>query len=136
MKKLLLTLLFIGIFQNTKAQTTESKTVVLDENIIHNSAGVEIRPEFKGGISEFYKYISKNYRTPNVPGLNGKIFLSFVIEKDGTINDVRVLKDIGYGCGEEAIRVLKNCPAWIPAEQNGKKVRCSYMLPISIQTPK
>ena len=59
----------------------------------------------------------------------------FVVEKDGSITDIKVLKDLGHGTGEEAIRILKKCPKWSPAEQKGKKVRCSFMLPLRIQSP-
>ena len=61
--------------------------------------------------------------------------VSFVVEKDGSITDVIVLKDVGYGSGEEAVRVLKNCPKWTPAEQNGKKVRCIFTQTFSISNP-
>ena len=93
------------------------------------------KPEFKGGLNKFYEYIAKNFRTPDVPGLNGKLLISFVVEKDGSITDIKALKDIGYGTAEEAIRLLKNCPKWSPAIQNGKTVRCQFMLPLNIQTP-
>mgnify|MGYP003411423114 CR=1 FL=1 len=67
-------------------------------------------------------------------GLKGKVFVSFVVEKDGSLTDIKVIRDIGYGTGKEAIRVLKQCPKWNPGEQNGKKVRVLYSLPINIQS--
>lgn len=105
----------------------------LTDNTIYNTAGIEVKPDFPGGIKEFYTYIGKNYKVPDVKGLTGKVYISFVIEKDGSLSDIKVLRDVGYGSGEEAVRVLKNSPNWTPAEQNGKKVRVLYMLPISIQ---
>ena len=57
------------------------------------------------------------------------------MEKDGSLTDIKVVRDIGYGTGKEAERVLRKSPRWTPAEQNGKKVRCSYMIPIKIETP-
>jgi protein TonB len=125
----------IVAFQNTKAQSEPIAPAPTEENTIYNSAGLEIKPEFKGGYNKFYEYIAKNYRTPDVPGLNGQLMISFVVEKDGSITDIKVLKDLGYGTGEEAIRILKKCPKWSPAEQKGKKVRCSFMLPLRIQSP-
>jgi protein TonB len=122
-------------FQNVNSQTDSTATVPKEDNTVYNSAVLEIKPEFKGGLNKFYDYIAKNYRTPDVPGLKGKLLVSFVVEKDGSITDIKVLKDIGYGSGEEAIRILKKCPNWIPAEQKGKKVRCTFMLPINIQSP-
>lgn len=107
-----------------------------EDNNIYNTAGIEKKPDFPGGLMEFYKYIGQNFKTPDVKGLAGKVFVTFVVEKDGSIKDVKVLGDIGYGTGEEAIRVLKNSPNWIPAEQKGRKVRVLYSLPISIQPTK
>lgn len=95
---------------------------------------VETKPDFKGGIKEFYNYIGKNFRVPNVNKLSGKVIVSFVVEKDGSLTDIKVIRDIGYGTGEEAIRVLKNSPTWIPGYQSGKPVRVMYTLPIVIST--
>ncbi len=110
------------------------KAVVEEDNSIYNSAGIEVKPEFPGGMSKFLSFIKNNYNPPNEEGLKGRVIVSFVVEKDGSLTDIKVLKDIGYGTGTEAIRVLKKCPKWTPAEQNGKKVRCSYQLPIAIET--
>lgn len=113
----------------------KADSINIKKDKIYNTAGVEVKPEFPGGLEQFYKYIAQNYKTPNVAGLKGKVFVSFVIEKDGSVVDVKVIRDIGYGTGEEAIRVLKNCPNWIPGEQQGKKVRVLYSLPINIALP-
>lgn len=109
--------------------------VVEEDNTLHNSAGVEVKPDFPGGIAKFYSFIQKNYVAPDEPGLKGQVFVSFVVEKDGSLTDIKILRDIGYGTGKEAERVLRKCPRWTPAEQNGKKVRCSYQIPIKIETP-
>ena len=109
--------------------------VVEEDNTVYNTAGIEVKPDFPGGIEKFYNFIAKNYQTPEEEGLKGKVFVSFVVEKDGSLTDIKVLRDIGYGTGAEAIRVLKKCPRWSPGEQNGKKVRCTYSLPINIQSP-
>ena len=67
--------------------------------------------------------------------LNGKVFVTFVVEKDGSISDIKVIRDMGYGTGKEAIRVIKSCPVkWNPGEQNGKKVRMLFSLPIKLVT--
>jgi protein TonB len=108
--------------------------VVEEDNTIYNSAGIEVKPEFPGGWPKFYKFIENNYNVPSdSPG--GKVFIQFVVEKDGSLTDIKVLRDIGYGTGKEAERVLRKSPKWTPAEQNGKKVRCSYQLPITLQAP-
>ncbi|MGC4039989.1 MAG: energy transducer TonB [Flavobacterium sp.] len=109
-------------------------SVVEDDNQIYNTAGIEVKPDFPGGLEKFYKFVGKNFQVPEEEGLKGKIFVTFVVEKDGSLTDIKVLRDIGYGTGKEAIRVLKSCPKWNPGEQNGKKVRVLYSLPISIQS--
>ncbi|MEN9323216.1 MAG: hypothetical protein RIT03_1398 [Bacteroidota bacterium] len=108
--------------------------VVEEDNNIYNTAGIEVKPDFPGGIEKFYKFVGKNYQVPEEEGLKGKVFVSFVVEKDGSLTDIKVIRDIGYGTGKEAIRVLKSCPKWNPGEQNGKKVRVLYSLPINIQS--
>ena len=135
MKELVFLFICLVSFQNVNSQTEPIAPDTNQDNNVYNSSGLEIKPEYKGGFNKFYEYIAKNYRTPDVPGLKGKLLVSFVVEKDGSITDIKVLKDIGYGTGEEAIRILKKCPNWTPAEQKGKKVRCTFMLPINIQAP-
>ncbi len=108
--------------------------VVEEDNTIYSSAGIEVKPEYPGGIEKFYNFVGKNFQVPEEEGVNGKVFVSFTVEKDGSLTDIKVLRDIGYGTKEEAIRVLRKCPRWSPAEQNGKKVRCTYSLPITIQS--
>ena len=111
-----------------------TNVVVEEDTSIYNTAGIEVKPDFPGGLEKFYKFIGKNFQVPEEEGLKGKIFVTFVVEKDGSLSDIKVLRDIGYGTGKEAIRVLKTCPRWVPGEQNGKKVRVLYSLPISIQS--
>ncbi|WP_291101128.1 MULTISPECIES: energy transducer TonB [unclassified Flavobacterium] len=108
--------------------------VVEEDNTVYNTAGIEVKPDFPGGMDKFYNFIAKNYRAPEEEGLKGKVYVTFVVEKDGSLTDIKVLRDIGYGTGKEAIRVLKAAPRWNPGEQNGKKVRCTFSLPINIQS--
>ncbi|MBC7440067.1 MAG: energy transducer TonB [Flavobacterium sp.] len=102
------------------------------DNKVYESASIEIKPTFNGGVSKFLEFIAQNYQTPLDEGLYGKILVSFIVEKDGSLDDIMVIKDIGYGTGAEAIRVLKKCPKWNPAKQNGVPVRCEFKLPILI----
>jgi len=106
--------------------------VIADDNSVHGLAGIEQKPEFPGGMDKFYAFVGKNYTPPEEEGLKGKIYVQFVVEKDGSLTDIKVIRDIGYGTGKEAIRVLNKCPKWLPGEQNGKKVRVLYQLPITI----
>ena len=97
---------------------------------------VENPASFKGGIGAFYAYVQKNMKYPSQAqrmGLEGKVFVEFVVGRDGSIADVKVLRGIGAGCDEEAIRVLKNSPAWSPGKQRGRAVRQRMVLPITFK---
>ena len=134
--KTLKVLLFILLPMFGFAQNVEPVPAAnVEDNSVYNTSGLDVKPEFPGGLQEFYNFVGRNYKTPKVKNLKGKVFVIFVVEKDGSLSDIKVLKDIGHGTGEEAIRVLKECPKWLPGEQNGQKVRVSYALPISIQLP-
>lgn len=94
---------------------------------------LEAMPEFKGGLKAFGAFLSRNMRYPKEAQRNkiqGRVFLQFVIEKDGSLTDTKVVRGIGSGCDEEALRVINNSPEWNPGMQRGKKVRVSYVLPI------
>lgn len=104
------------------------------EAYVFKTSEVEVKPEFLGGMDKFYDFVRKNYKMLDLEGLKGKVYLTFIIEKDGSLNRIKVIRDLGYGTGQEAIRVLQNCPKWKPAEQNGQKVRCLYSLPITLQS--
>jgi beta-lactamase regulating signal transducer with metallopeptidase domain len=132
-KKALIAPLFLGMFifgsSITFAQETPKQEVKAEEPIYES---VEKRPDFPGGIQEFYNFVGKNFKMPNVDGLKGKVYIQFVVEADGKLTNIKVQRDIGHGTGEEAVRVLKLSPNWIPGEQDGKPVRVQYSLPISI----
>jgi protein TonB len=97
---------------------------------------LDVNPSFPGGINAFLSYVGKNFRTPEVElDRTMKVFVSFVVEKDGSLTDIKVIKDPGYGLGAEAIRVLKSLKTkWQPGKKNGKAVRAYYNLPITVQT--
>jgi protein TonB len=105
-------------------------------NTIMSSAVLDKKPEFPGGINKFYTYVGNNFEKPELDSeIAIRVSVSFVIEKDGSMTDIRVLKDPGYGLGAEAIRVLKSLKTkWSPGILDGKAVRTSYNLPITIQT--
>lgn len=94
---------------------------------------VESMPEFPGGEPALYKYLAENIKYPQMAkesGIQGRVFVTFVVERDGSVTDVRVLRGIGGGCDEEAIRVVKAMPKWSPGKQRGKPVRVQYNLPV------
>ncbi len=94
---------------------------------------VENMPEFPGGRKALFKYLSDNIKYPESAkkkGIHGRVFINFTVEKDGSISDVKILRGIGGGCDEEAIRVVKAMPKWKPGEQDGKVVRVDFNLPV------
>lgn len=106
------------------------------DNKVYDAIGVDQFPEFEGGMSAWAKFIQRNMRYPSMAqenGTQGKVFISFVVEVDGSITDVKLLKGIGNGCDEEAMRVIKKSPRWKPGQQNDRKVRVRYNMPLSFQ---
>jgi hypothetical protein len=107
--------------------------VTIDENGKEQAYSIlEEKPQPRNGMFDFYNFIGKNFRTPDVVGLKGVIYLTFVIERDGTITDIKVIRDIGFGTGVEAIRVLSKYGHWLPGKQRGVPVRVMCSLPITI----
>ena len=97
---------------------------------------VEEMPAFPGGEAKLMEYVGKNVKYPQIAresGIKGRVFISFVVEPDGSVSNVKVLRGIGGGCDEEAMRVVKAMPKWKPGKQRGKAVRVSYMLPVNFQ---
>lgn len=121
--------LFLFLFNVASAQVQND---TLSESFIYEAKVVDRMPQFPGGNGELYKFIARNYKVPNVTGLIGKVFVSFVVEVDGSLSDFKILKDLGRGTGEEAIRVLKLSPLWKPGVRKDRKVRVKYELPISL----
>ena len=89
-----------------------------------------------GGMPAFYEFVGKKLKYPAQArrmGIEGKVFVEFVIERDGSITDVKAIKGIGAGCDEEAVRVLQSAPKWKPGKQRGKPVRQRMVLPIAFK---
>ena len=89
-----------------------------------------------GGLTAFYDYVLDNLKYPvqaKRMEIEGKVFVQFVVEKDGSLSDVHVIKGIGAGCDEEAIRVVQNAPKWKPAKQRGRPVRQRLVLPLTFK---
>jgi protein TonB len=131
----------IDEFVSEKNTTTRDNKLQLKEDTkIYDIDSIDVKPDFEGGIVKLQKFIRFNYKYPEEEGLIGKVKVNFVVEKDGTLSDIKVTRDIGFGTGSEAIRVLKKCPKWFPATHNNKIVRVRYYLTIPIdvyyeQTP-
>lgn len=109
----------------------EEEEEVVEEQIF---TVVEEEPKFPGGMEALYKYLGQNIKYPQLArenGITGKVYVQFVVEKDGSIANPRILRDIGGGCGAEAIRVVKAMPKWSPGKQRGKAVRVQFNLPVN-----
>lgn len=95
---------------------------------------VENDPEFPGGLEALMKYLQQNIKYPQLArenNIQGRVYVTFVVERDGSVTGVRVMRDIGGGCGQEAVRVVKAMPKWTPGKQRGKAVRVQYNLPVN-----
>ncbi len=94
---------------------------------------VEKMPEYPGGISQLMKYLADNINYPaeaKEKGVQGRVFVNFIVEADGSVSNVNVLRGIGAGCDEEAVRVVSSMPKWTPGEQDGQPVRVSFNIPV------
>lgn len=92
-----------------------------------------VDPEFPGGIDSLYVYLCHNLSYPaeaHEQGLTGKVYVSFVVERDGSVADVKILKDIGGGCGEAVVEAVKNMPRWTPGRIGGKPAPVTFTLPV------
>jgi TonB family protein len=108
------------------------KEVEANANTVYTA--VEIQPEFPGGEAAFAKFLQQTIRYPATAKQNkiqGKVYVQFIVEKDGSITDIKVIREPGSALGDEAVRVMKLSPKWIPAKQNGQPVRIQFTLPVS-----
>lgn len=131
-----LALLLSAIFLTNMAFCQEEKKVSVDDEVF---VIVEEQAEFPGGMEAMYAYIQKNLVYPEKAkekGIEGRVFVSFIIEKDGSISNVKILRGIGGGCDEAAMEMVKNMPKWKPGKQKGKPVRYQFTLPIKFELPK
>lgn len=97
---------------------------------------VEKMPSFDGGFQAFYKFVGKNLKYPAQArrlGIEGKVFVHFIVGKDGNLNDIKVVKGIGAGCDEEVERIIHKSPKWNPGKQRGVPVKVRMMLPITFR---
>jgi periplasmic protein TonB len=94
---------------------------------------VEEQPAFEGGMEAFYKYVAENLEFPKEArrsGVDGKVFTEFVVDKDGSLHDIKIIKGIGFGCDDAAIKVLQSSPKWKAGKQRGRNVKVRMSLPI------
>jgi len=128
----------IGSCMQAQAQikSTDVPKTIDEANPVY--AAVEQSAQFPGGVQAFAAYLGKSIQYPDEARTNkvqGKVFATFVVEKDGSLSDVKILRGIGSGCDEEAVRVLKMSPQWEPGKQNNLPVRQQYTVPINFTLP-
>ena len=124
--------------KKSKKGNTALMQSAVDTDSIENSKifdNVDEEASFPGGIAACMKYIADNFRYPNIQGdcsIQGKIVVTFTVNEDGNLSDIKVKKSVYSDLDKEAVRVVKSMPSWIPAKQNGKAVKSRYTLPVYI----
>ena len=141
MKKILI-FLFLIIPSAAVSQTGSSdmkspgNNNSIQTDSVYHSASVQVPPLFPGGEVGWSRFVGLNIRFPRVEGkekLVGRVMLQFIIEKDGGISEVKVLKGVGQEFDDEAVRLIKSSPNWKPGYQDGQPVRVSYYMPITFR---
>ena len=126
-----LSVLALLLMVNTNAMAQNKK--VANDKVIEKA---EVMPQFPGGDQAMMDFVAKNVQYPEEAKekeISGRVMVGFIVEKDGSISDVKVVKGIGGGCDEEAVRVVKAMPKWKPGKEKGKPVRVSYMMPFTFK---
>ncbi|MDF2157140.1 energy transducer TonB [Algoriphagus sp. CAU 1675] len=126
---------------NTTETTVIPEVVLVDSPPIEEEADeivdfTEVQASFKGGMDAWYEYLRKNLTYPSQArrmGIEGTVLVRFVVNKDGSVQDVEVLRTIGGGCDEEAMKVIQNSPAWNPGKMRGIPVRSRQVIPIKFK---
>ncbi len=121
----------LEVTEDTQIETIEDVHEEVAEEQIFTI--VEEMPSFPGGDAALMKYLGNSIKYPAIAkdaGIQGTVYVTFVVDEKGNVKDVKVLRSIGGGCDEEAIRVVENMPKWKPGKQRGKPVKVQYNLPI------
>lgn len=130
MKKIIFTIWAIMAPLSINAQSEETPV----EEAIYDA--VEEMPQFPGGPSALFEYLSTNIQYPNDAyenGIQGRVIVTFIVEKDGSISNTKVSKTVNPSLDEEAQRLVKSMPHWIPGKQHGEPVRVKYTVPVTFR---
>lgn len=125
----------IGTIGTSTSGTGTSPVAASGPGGVENMANVDVVPEYPGGLDAFRKDVANKFKAPDIENLSViKVLVSFVVETDGTLSNIKATRDPGYGMGTEAVRVLKSLKAkWKPGMKGGKAVRTAYNLPITVK---
>ena len=119
--------------QDKRGKTTQTRKDTATDDKVYEVC--EQMPIFEGGDAALLKYLRENLKYPDKTkdrGVQGRLVIGFIVEKDGSLTDVKVLRAVDIAIDAEVLRVVKGMPKWIPGRQNGKRVRVRYLLPIHI----
>ncbi|MBK9420414.1 MAG: energy transducer TonB [Flavobacteriales bacterium] len=106
------------------------------EEVTYDLAAVQEQPEFQGGMAQMYGYLKKNIKYPDMEfdaGIQGKVYVEFVVEKDGSVEDVSVRRGVSPGLDKEALRAVRSMPKWSPGKMNGKAVKVRFTIPVDFK---
>ena len=128
----------------TTASTTTQEGVKIDappppppvEEVTYDLAAVQEQPDFPGGMAKMYEYLQKTTKYPDMEfdaGIQGKVYIEFVVDKDGSVEDVKVRRGVSPGLDKEALRAVKSMPKWSPGKMNGKAVKCRFTIPVDFK---
>lgn len=134
--------------QTDVAETTAGETTQEGENIdappppppveeeTYDLAAVQEQPDFPGGMAQMYAYLKKTTKYPDMEfeaGIQGKVYVEFVVDKDGSVEEVKIKRGVSPGLDKEALRAVKSMPKWSPGKMNGKAVKCRFTIPVDFK---
>jgi periplasmic protein TonB len=134
--------LFLLLFSLFLAQIGHTQQMIIPNTVVEDETIFEIveqMPVFPGGQTEMLKFIHKNQRYTDIAlkeKIEGTVIVEFIVEKDGSLSNIKVLKDIGGGCGDEAVRIVKIMPKWECGRQRDIPVRCKMRIPVKFKLAK
>lgn len=128
----------------TTASTTTQEGQKIDappppppvEEPTYDLAAVQEQPDFPGGMAKMYEYLQKNTKYPDMEfdaGIQGKVYVEFVVERDGSVEDVKIRRGVSPGLDKEALRAVKSMPKWSPGKMNGKAVKVRFTIPVDFK---
>jgi protein TonB len=128
--------LLVGLYFSISASAQSTDTTEFDQVFIK----AETDPSFPGGLNAYRRFLEKNLdpalpQNFGAPSGSHRVVVQFIVDKDGSISAIKPLTSLGYGMEDEFVRVIKKSPKWVPATQNGHKVKCYFKLPMTFIVP-
>lgn len=118
------------ILAEPEISTTSKNGVQPDEYGVYEMIGIHVIPEYSSGVAGFYKFVNENVEVPRGDEASvERVHVSFIVEKDGSLSDIKIIKDLGYGLAEQVLKAVRLSAKWKPGINNGEPVRVRYELP-------